>query len=633
MKKNQMNRILYIFIIIILFSCKTPYDRNYVMQCNIAQTKKQKQEIENKKNFYIDSIFKSTMQSKDIRELTKFINQFPNHIQIENIKKQRKILFKDKENVINSGIDINKIIEKNPCYIPLYKNIDYVRNKNIKFEELKNSILPANNPYINRFIVADLNTLNENNQSRGIKEQFINLSISWEFKDLYEYIKEKEINIESIYNNDNYDFTNISIERKKEILKQIRLYKNYYNKVEKFEKEIIQKDYSSYNGYRYTGQNLCFCEIDEDTIILIAKHVTSARGKTRSRISEDTITGEIEYEYSEALPIGKDRKYYAAHYRISIKNWETERKYDSEDKFRDSLMGGGNSRVTFFDGESQLPNFLLMDPDKLYPRAMKMNGIHEGSLSNMSRCMLGTPQSLGCLRTTDYGSKFSRWWIPKYANLFVYFEEEKYSNSNLSDDEFEGIRLPFKNRREGNLFRKWVNEEYPIYAKEIDLEEEGSCTNCFIQSAWEKFYNEYINTVNGMKLDFTPPEIKNNIINDTIKENIYNSKLTNDSSELSSAKLDDKLLNKSDIKWVEENFKITEEYYIIIGCFKEEKNAKYYSKKITKKKYTNQIFFDENAKCNLVGIGPYLEIKKAENQIEKIRKNIEKDAWIYIKVK
>ena len=37
---------------------------------------------------------------------------------------------------------------------------------------------------------------------------------------------------------------------------------------------------------------------------------------------------------------------------------------------------------------------------------MKMNGIHEGSLSNMSRCMLGTPQSLGCLRMTDYGSKF-----------------------------------------------------------------------------------------------------------------------------------------------------------------------------------------------------------------------------------
>ena len=84
----------------------------------------------------------------------------------------------------------------------------------------------------------------------------------------------------------------------------------------------------------------------------------------------DSTTGEVKYAYSEQLPIGKNRKYYGVGlYRISIKNWETQRKYEKDDIYRDSLLGGGNSRVTFFDGKSQLPNFLLMEPDKSFPKA------------------------------------------------------------------------------------------------------------------------------------------------------------------------------------------------------------------------------------------------------------------------
>ena len=102
-----------------------------------------------------------------------------------------------------------------------------------------------------------------------------------------------------------------------------------------------------------------------------------------------------------------------------------------------------------------------MEPDPLYPKSMKMNGIHEGSLSNMSRCMLGTPQSLGCLRTSDFGSKFSRWWTPKFANLFIYYDEKRYNVNNIPEDDFHGIRMPFKNRDQGNLFRRWINLKYP----------------------------------------------------------------------------------------------------------------------------------------------------------------------------
>ena len=273
---------------------------------------------------------------------------------------------------------------------------------NILFEDLYNTELELNNPYRNRFIVADLNTIGTNGESRGVNEQFFDIEKGWEFQQLFQFSKIMEINTDSLLKIDPAIFALQQDFNSTTLKKELRLYKNYYNKVGKYQKEEIKKEYSSYSGYRYTGQKLCFCEILEDTILLIAEHVTSARGKTRHHVSKDTITGIKKFVYSEAFPIGNQRKYYAAENKITIKNWETQRKYGPDDKFRDSLMGGGNSRVTIFDGKYQLPNFLLIDPSTKYSGAMKMNGIHEGSLTNMSRCMLGTPQSLGCFRTTDY---------------------------------------------------------------------------------------------------------------------------------------------------------------------------------------------------------------------------------------
>ena len=44
--------------------------------------------------------------------------------------------------------------------------------------------------------------------------------------------------------------------------------------------------------------------------------------------------------------------------------------------------------------------------------------------------------------------------------------------------------LPFKNREEGNTFRKWVNETLPFWAKKLKLDPSGSHTNSFIIDAW-----------------------------------------------------------------------------------------------------------------------------------------------------
>ena len=40
--------------------------------------------------------------------------------------------------------------------------------------------LELNNPYRNRFIVADLNTMGDNGDSRGVDEQFFNVEKNWD---------------------------------------------------------------------------------------------------------------------------------------------------------------------------------------------------------------------------------------------------------------------------------------------------------------------------------------------------------------------------------------------------------------------------------------------------------------------
>ncbi len=605
-------------MILLLFSCKTSYDKDFIMQCNQSSVNEDVEKINIKRLKYIDSIYSVSIKTNSINSYTSFLKTFPESKYINNVNDRRRKLFLYKNKVIESKLDIEKLIIKNPCYIPIYKNIDYIRDTNIQFESLFNSELDNTNPYRNRYLVGDFNTLDKNGESKGIQEKFFNIKEGWEFKELFLFAKLHNIEEDSLltitdeylekYLNDNY---------KREIINiQLRMYKNYYLQVARYIEKETEKKYSTFRGYKYAGQNLCFCEITNDTILLISKHMTSARGKSRSSTSMDSATGEKTYSYFESLPIGKNRKYYASHYRITIRNWETKRDYSEEDAIRDSITGGGNSRVTYFDGKSQLPNFLLMDADSLYPRAMPRNGIHEGSLTNMSKCMLGTPQSLGCLRTTDYGSKFCRWWIPKYANLFIYYEEERYSNKQLSEEEIDGIKLPFKNDKEGNLFRKWVNTNYPNYAKEINLEKSGSCSNCFIQLAWEKYYSEYIKTKEGKKLDFTPPETIS--MNEEEEEEII-------------GVIEEAIVTKHDEIDLTQ-FDIVEEYYIIIGCFDRIKNAKSYAEKIRKKGYTSYVFYEENAKCNFVSIGPYSDKQKSISDLPSIQKNIDKESWVYTKI-
>jgi hypothetical protein len=156
------------------------------------------------------------------------------------------------------------------------------------------------------------------------------------------------------------------------------------------------------------------------------------------------------------------------------------------------LVGGGNTRVTKYKGRIELPNFLLMSPGTGNPSAMRQNGIHEVALRELSRGMLGSPNSIGCIRVSDYGSKFLRWWTPQDANFFILYEEDKYHYAFEKTD-ISG-ELPFQSKAEGDAFRKWLNENKPHKAQQLEVGLSGSYNNGYILDAYNLYGAEYEKT-------------------------------------------------------------------------------------------------------------------------------------------
>ena len=107
------------------------YDKQYVMQCNQEQIENEIKELNQAKEHYIDSLYQKVIYTNEIDIMTYFIHEFPKSKYVDDIKSRRKKLFKIKEKVEISQYNIDYLIKKNPCYIPIYKNIDYIRNKNI----------------------------------------------------------------------------------------------------------------------------------------------------------------------------------------------------------------------------------------------------------------------------------------------------------------------------------------------------------------------------------------------------------------------------------------------------------------------------------------------------------------------
>ena len=103
-----------------------------------------------------------------------------------------------------------------------------------------------------------------------------------------------------------------------------------------------------------------------------------------------------------------------------------------------------------------------------------------------------------------------------------------------------------------------------------------------------------------------------------------------DKGAVAAKKTKDEEANKEEVL---SGLPIIEKYYIIIGCFKNIKNANSYSKKTNQKGHQTFILFRKNANCNLVAIGPYSNKEQSLKDLPKIKKNINKAAWIFTNIK
>ena len=376
----------------------------------------------------------------------------------------------------------------NSCYLPLLNDSTlYPDNKRSFFSwnELLNDSLAKDNPYRNRYLVGDFMALDENLQNLGIEE--INPDLS-KLLDFEKYNQELFTLMDAAVDSKDNE-TALFAYIKKNYPEDSEVLTNFYSKIWKFKTPALNKKFAVINNKAFAlGQKLCLCEAKQDTLLLISRFSTSAKSLIPSEKKDET--GKVlSTSYVRSLPIGKTRSYYGAQYLITSKNWETARKYENLDKFHDEKLGGGNNRVTFFKTGAQLPNFLLMTPGKDYPKAMRQNGIHEVALSGLSMGMLGSANSIGCIRVTDFGSKFVRWWVPQNAKFFILYAENRYF-SELPIESLEQY-LPFKNEEEGNAFRKWLIETKPLKASQLEIDLTGKYDNGHILEAYNLYGKEY----------------------------------------------------------------------------------------------------------------------------------------------
>ena len=391
---------------------------------------------------------------------------------------------------IKTKVEVQELDEKtilkyskiNSCYLPLLKDSSYFckpRRSGFVISELYNDSLESNHPYNHRFLVADLMSLDDKMQSRGVKEKNPQMHKIFDARSKDSSIINaiRDITKLNLTQEQLHPFINLKYpSNADEII-------NFYTKVWKFLTPPLEKKYTFYNDKVYaTGQKICLCELKKDTIELMAQFAVSAKK-----------FGSVN---SESVPIGDRRDYYGSQYRITSKCWDRDRRYELLDQKHDEKLGGGKKEITFYKGAVELPNFLLMEPDEKFPEAVRMNGIHQLALRELSMASLGSANSLGCIRVSNFGSKFIRWWVPKYANLFIVYQDDRYFKK-LNNEHLK-LEPPFKDSIEGNKFREWLYLTKPDKAIQLEIDSVGEYNNGHISYAYNiygRLYEEYNNSL------------------------------------------------------------------------------------------------------------------------------------------
>lgn len=135
---------------------------------------------------------------------------------------------------------------------------------------------------------------------------------------------------------------------------------------------------------------------------------------------------------------GPPRTYYAPINFVNTRRWANQwGTYLDTDLYRDFDLGGAHvgrpadsregARVLTYtnNGTAEMPAFVNFVPDRGYV-GERGNGFHERSRAEITASQLGAPVSHGCIRLTNFASKFLRWWVPLGAKVFFAYHPGRY---------------------------------------------------------------------------------------------------------------------------------------------------------------------------------------------------------------
>lgn len=256
-----------------------------------------------------------------------------------------------------------------------------------------------------RYIVADLNTTDASGNCRGVQEYFSSVDGLSDFPRLRAIAAARRTDLAALAREtpQRLRASEPSPGDAAGLETELEDLQNYLAQVDRFKTEPVVKP-PVFNGY-CIGQTLNFCELVNGEPKLVYRFVTS----------------------SSRTPPPLNR-YYAPINVINNRNWSLDRDYTPSDVHRDARMGGGSDRIVpFHNGGNPIPmpNFMHFLPAPGYVGEAG-NGIHEIAGGLDSGGTFGAPVSLGCIRLNKFQAKLARWWTPRQAKFFVYFEPDRY---------------------------------------------------------------------------------------------------------------------------------------------------------------------------------------------------------------
>jgi hypothetical protein len=273
-----------------------------------------------------------------------------------------------------------------------------------------------------RYVVADLNSTDENGNCRGVQEYFPAVDELSEFPRLRAIAAARKTNLAALAK-ESVDVLVASEERPSDpagLALELEDLQNYLQQVQRYKTDPVVKP-SVVHGY-CVGQTLSLCELVDGQPKLVYRFVTSS--------------------LRDGPP---PLHYYSPINFIRSRNWSSDRRYSPADARRDMRMGGGYSRIVpFLNGGHpiEMPNFMGFGPVAGYSGSSG-NGIHEIAGGLDSGGTFGAPVSLGCIRLNKFQSKVARWWTPSQAKFFVYFEPNRYrALGDASTGRAKGFRAP-----------------------------------------------------------------------------------------------------------------------------------------------------------------------------------------------